>query len=465
MKHENQHRPGVRRRKRKQASDRVLLDGQKISLRSVNDLQNYSHNPRKHDARQIGQLKNSISAFGFMNPIIVDAAGIVIAGHGRLQAAVELGLQKVPVIAAAHLSEAKVRAYRLADNKIAENSSWDEGLLRIELAALVDLEFSGDLEFDVDAIGFETAELDILLGDDPEDDKPEVVEGPSETAVCRSGETWVLGEHQIACMSALEGESYRTLLNGNTPSLIITDPPYNVPVRGHIRTSTSAKHREFAMASGEMSSSEFADFLTRALGHSVSTAVAGTVMMSFIDWRHLRELDTACSNLGLEQINLCVWVKTSGGMGSLYRSQHELCAIYKLPGANNVNNVRLVAMGRNRTNVWRYSGVNTFGRNRAADLVDHPTVKPVAMIEDAIKDVTKIGDYVLDSFGGSGTTLLAAERSRRRARLLEIDPLYVDVTIRRWQDVTGGEAYKLGTEETWNERRARPSGPLPGQED
>ena len=454
MSHISRTQPNVRRRVRKQASSQGLIGGQQVTLRSVDDLQNYARNARKHDAKQIGQLKNSISAFGFMNPIIVDALGVLIAGHGRLQAAIELGLQKVPVIEAPHLSDAEVKAYRLADNKIAENASWDEGLLRIELAELVDLEFSGDLAFDVNTIGFETAELDLLRGENPHGNEPEVVEGPLEVEVCKPGETWVLGEHQIACLSALNESSYRTLLNGNKPSLIITDPPYNVPVRGHVRTSGSAKHREFAMASGEMSSREFAEFLTHSLGYATSAAGAGAVMMSFIDWRHLRELDAACSGLGLEQINLCVWVKTSGGMGSLYRSQHELCGIYKIPGASHVNNVRLGAMGRNRTNVWQYAGVNTFGRNRAADLADHPTVKPVAMIEDAIRDVTKIGDFVLDPFGGSGTTLLAAERCRRRARLLEIDPRYVDVTIRRWQALTGAEAYHAESGEMWNDRMA-----------
>ncbi|WP_259274166.1 site-specific DNA-methyltransferase [Sulfitobacter mediterraneus] len=457
MRHTNQKQLNVRRRIRKRKSVSALVEGQNVVFRNINDLQPYAKNARRHDAKQIGQLRNSIYAFGFMNPIIVDSDDVVIAGHGRRQAAIELGMTKVPVIEVTHLSDAEVKAYRLADNKLAENSKWDEGLLQIELAELIDLELAGDLSFDFNTIGFETAELDIMLTDAVSEDLEEFVEGPAAEPICKVGETWVLGKHRIACMSALVASSFVQLLDGDEPSLINTDPPYNVHVNGHVRSGGAAKHREFAMASGEMTTSEFTDFLKTSLGHAVAAARAGAIMMSFIDWRHLNELDAACRALHLEQINLCVWVKTNGGMGSLYRSQHELCAIYKLPGGAHINNVQLGAMGRNRTNVWEYAGVNSFGHNRSADLADHPTVKPVAMIEDAIKDVTNHGDIVLDPFGGSGTTLLAAERCRRRARLLEIDPLYVDVTIRRWQELTGEQAYNLETNETWNDRAARAS--------
>jgi hypothetical protein len=457
MKHTNQKQPNVRRRTRKRQSALALVDGQKVIFRDVNDLHPYAKNARRHSAKQIGQLKNSISAFQFMNPIIVDDNGIVIAGHGRLQAAIELGMSRVPVIEVTHLSETEVKAYRLADNKLAENSTWDEGLLQIELAELIDLELAGELSFDVHTIGFETAELDVMLTEAVSEDLEEFVEGPAAEPICKVGETWVLGRHRIACLSALVASSFEQLLDGERPSLINTDPPFNVLVYGHVRSNGSKSHREFTMASGEMTTSEFTDFLKTSLGHAVATSRAGAIMMSFIDWRHLNELDAACTALSLDQINLCVWVKTNGGMGSLYRSQHELCAIYKLPGGAHINNVQLGAMGRNRTNVWEYAGVNTFGRNRSADLADHPTVKPVAMIEDAIKDVTNHGDIVLDPFGGSGTTLLAAERCMRRARLLEIDPLYVDVTIRRWQELTGEQAFNQETNETWNDRAARAS--------
>lgn len=445
-----QRKPRARIRKRK--SDRGLLKSQQVAFRPIAELHEYARNARHHSARQIGQLKNSIVAFGFMNPILIDNNDVVIAGHGRLQAAAELGMLTVPVILVSHLTDAEVKAYRLADNKLAENSSWDDRLLQIEIAELVDLDLAGEMSFDVNTIGFETAELDLLLGNDVDDEPDEIVQGPAAIAACKAGETWLLGEHRVTCMSALDQASYAVLLNGDEPSLIITDPPYNVPVRGHVRSAGAAKHREFEMASGEMTSSEFTNFLHTCLGHSVATAIAGAIMMSFIDWRHWKELDGACFALGLKQINMCVWVKNNGGMGSLYRSQHELCAVYKLPGAPHTNNVRLGAMGRNRTNVWEYAGVNSFSRARTADLADHPTVKPVAMIEDAIKDVTNLGDIVLDPFGGSGTALLAAARCRRRARLLEIDPLYVDVTIRRWQELTGKQAFNASTGEAWDDR-------------
>jgi len=414
----------------------------------------YANNAREHSPKQIGQIQNSIRAFGFMNPILIGNHNEVIAGHGRLAAATELGLTQVPVIQVMHLSETEVRAYRLADNKLAENATWDAELLQIEIAELIELELNDELSFDIQTIGFETAEVDLLLTDCEPEAPKEIVEGPSEIAVSRLGEVWMLGAHRILCGSALVEGSYARLLDNETASLLLTDPPYNVPVQGHVRGKGAVKHREFAMAAGEMSPDEFTQFLTTALGFAVETTTPGTVAMVFIDWRHQRELGAATSALGLEQINLCVWAKNNGGMGSLYRSQHELCSVYKVPGGKHQNNVRHGSMGRYRTNVWNYAGVNTFGRNRKADLVDHPTVKPVAMIEDAIRDVTTHGEIVLDPFGGSGTTLLAAERCRRAARLIELDPRYVDVTIRRWQELTSLDAIDEVSGETWNDRAA-----------
>ncbi len=445
-------KPVPRRRIRK--GKKTTASHQDVILLATFALKPYANNARTHSAKQIGQIKSSMKAFGFMNPILIDADNEVIAGHGRLAAALELGMATVPTIQVTHLSEKEVRAYRLADNKLAENATWDTDILQIEITELVDLEIGGELTFDLDAIGFETAELDLLISDCEPEAPKEIVEGPSEIAISRPGEIWILGVHRILCGSALEQSSYARLLGSGTAALFLTDPPYNVPVQGHVRGNGVVAHREFAMASGEMTSEEYTQFLTTSLGFAVGTTAPGTVVMVFIDWRHLRELDAATFALGLEQINLCIWVKNNGGMGSLYRSQHEICSVYKVPGGKHQNNVRLGSMGRYRTNVWNYAGVNTFGRNRKADLVDHPTVKPVAMIEDAIRDVTSHGDIVLDPFGGSGTTLLAAERCRRTARLIELDPAYVDVTIRRWQDLTGLDAIEEESGETWNDRAA-----------
>lgn len=440
----------VRRRKRPQSQA-----AERIEFRSPGELNPYAQNAREHTPKQVGQIKRSIETFGFINPVIVDKSGEVIAGHGRLLAALELKLKSVPVICVDHLSETEVRAYRLADNKIAENSSWDEGLLRVEVSEILEVEQAKELSFDLGTLGFETAEVDLLLAEQTEPSEPEIVEEPTGPIVAQLGDAWQLGRHRIVCGSALDEAVIEELMAGDAASLVLTDPPYNVPVQGHVRGKGKVAHKEFAMASGEMSSDGFTAFLTQTLGNAVAVTAPGGVVMTFMDWRHMTELDAATSSLGLEQINLCVWVKTNAGMGSLYRSQHELCSICKVPGAAHQNNVRLGSLGRYRTNVWTYAGVNTFGRNRKADLVDHPTVKPIAMIEDAIRDVARHGDTVLDPFGGSGTTLLAAERCQRTARLVELDPQYVDVTIRRWQELTGQDAVECSSGETWSERSAR----------
>lgn len=452
--------PRVRTRKR-----RPPEHASQVSYQAIGELEAYKKNARVHAPKQIAQIKQSIESFGFIVPITVDRGGNVIAGHGRLQAAKELGLKRVPVIQVDHLDETQVRAYRLADNKIAENATWDEALLRIEISELVELELTGELSFDVGTLGFETAEIDLLLHNQEDDTPLEIVEEPKGSVVARLGDIWELGVHQIACGSSLEKDVLTSLMSGVSASLVLTDPPYNVPVQGHVRVTGKTRHKEFGMASGEMTEAEFTDFLSSALGNALSVSARGAIVMTFMDWRHLDDLNAAAKSVGLKQINLCIWVKNNGGMGSLYRSQHELCSIYKTPGEQHQNNVQLGSMGRYRTNVWSYAGVNTFGRNRKADLVDHPTVKPIAMIEDAIRDVTRHGEVVFDPFGGSGTTLLAAERCRRVARLIELDPAYVDVTIRRWQELTGKEAVDQNSGETWNERAARAAPGVNDQDD
>ncbi|WP_235871439.1 site-specific DNA-methyltransferase [Shimia sediminis] len=450
MKHNSKTKRPVRRRKRR-ASTKISKDLM-IEMVDPSILRAYAGNAREHSPKQIGQIKNSIIAFGFVYAIVVNKHGSVISGHGRLMAALELGLLRVPIVRVEHLSEEQERALRLADNKLTENGGWDEALLRIEIADLLDLEAEGELSFDMHSLGFDTAEIDILLETEESTGAADSIVEPAIVPVVRPGETWLLGRHRIVCGSALEATVHEQLLSGETVSLTLTDPPYNVPVDGHVRGKGNSVHREFAMASGEMSPEAFTDFLKTFLGQVKAAGRPGGLIMSFIDWRHDFELESAARQLGLEKINLCVWVKTNGGMGSLYRSQHELCAVYRIPGGKHQNNVQLGALGRNRTNVWSYAGVNSFGRNRNADLAAHPTVKPVAMIDDAIRDVTRHGDIVLDPFGGSGTTLIAAERCRRTARLIELDPIYVDVTIRRWQELTGEEAIEATSGETWNAR-------------
>ncbi|MEQ6248952.1 DNA methyltransferase [Sulfitobacter sp. HNIBRBA3233] len=420
------------------------------------DLKPYKQNNRIHNPASIKRLATSVETFGFVVPILIDRSGVIIAGHGRYEAAKMIGLPIVPTVLADHLSAAQARALRIADNRLAELSDWNETALQIEFADLAELDLAGELDFDLDVTGFNLPQIDIIIGGNSEAEAAptETVEDPDpdKSAVTQPGDLWILGDHRLYCGDALAEASHRAVLQGEVAAMIFTDPPYNVAVQGHVRSGNGSAHREFAMASGEMSKSEFRSFLKSSITRLVDNLCAGGVAMICMDWRHVEELIGEGRACGLDLINLCVWNKTNGGMGSLYRSKHELVCVFKKPGARHVNNVELGKHGRNRTNVWDYAGVNSFGAGRDADLVDHPTVKPTALVADAILDVSQRGSIVLDAFGGSGATLLAAEKAGRRARLIELDPLYVDVAIRRWQEVTGQEAALSGSGETFNAR-------------
>ncbi len=411
-------------------------------------------NPRKHSAEQIAAIARSIRAFGFNAPILVDKFNRIVAGHGRFEAAKLLALKTVPVVRLEHLSEQQAKAYRLADNKLTDLSVWDDRKVAIvfeELSKIV-------LDFALEDTGFATAEIDLRIQsldppDEPGDsvDQIEPVEGPP---VSQLHDLWMMGDHRLYCGNALDPNSYEALLAEEMAAAVFTDPPYNVRIAGHVSGKGGKRHREFPMASGEMDEDEFCRFLRDALRLAILHSDEGATFFTCMDWRHLVELNSAILALGCEVLNLCVWVKTNGGMGSLYRSQHELVFVFGKRGAQRVNNVRLGQHGRNRTNVWHYPGANSFsrrGRTRGVDL--HPTVKPVAMVADAILDVTKRGDIVLDPFAGSGSTILAAERVGRRGYAIELDPLHVDTAIARWQRVTGKVA-KHSTGKTFDEIRA-----------
>lgn len=449
-------------------TDPVAKPPSRIIDLPTGDLVPYGRNARRHSDKQIDLIARSIRAFGFVNPILIDRDRNIIAGHGRYEAAKRLGRATVPTILIDHLDPAQIRAYRIADNRIAGLSDWDEAVLRLEIADLVELEFNGALDFEVSLTGFDTPQIDLLL--DPGAGKgsaapAETVELPEQDAVAvtRPGDLWLLGAHRLLCGDALSAEDHAMLLGDDRVAMVFTDPPYNVPIRGHVRTGGATAHREFAMAVGEMDDAGFRSFLARSLGASLVGLVPGGILMVCMDWRHIEDLIAVGRGLGLGLLNLCVWNKSNGGMGSLYRSKHELVALFKHGTAPHVNNVELGKHGRYRTNVWDYAGVNTFRRGRAEDLVDHPTVKPTALVADAIRDVSHRGDVVLDPFGGSGTTLLAAEKTGRRARLIELDPLYVDVIIRRWQDLTGKEARLAATGESFAERKRRAAEAPPPQ--
>lgn len=411
----------------------------KIERVALRLLRPSSRNARTHSKKQIRQIANSIVRFGWTFPILIDEDGSILAGHGRYEAAILLGLTHAPVIVVSDLNETEKRALMLADNRLAESSSWDRKLLTAELTELAEL--LPEIGLDLDITGFESAEIDGLLADfanpdrDPADNSP----SPETDPVSRPGDIWLLGEHRLRCGSALVPADYKTLMNRRRAALMITDPPYNVRIKD-IQGRGKTKHREFLQASGELSPQEFQQFLQTALTHAAAYSSDGSLHLIFMDWRHADAILAAGAKAFSELKNIIVWVKSNGGQGSLYRSQHELVFLYKSGDAPHVNNVELGKHGRNRTNVWHYAGVNSFRAGRMDELSVHPTVKPVAMIADAMLDCSKRGDIVLDPFMGSGTTIIAAERIGRRAYGLEIDPSYVDVAVRRWQTFTRRDA-------------------------
>jgi DNA modification methylase len=402
-------------------------------------------NARLHKPAQIKQIARSIEAFAFNVPVLVDRDGKVLAGHGRVLACQQLGRNEVPVIRLEHLTAAQARAFAIADNRLAETSSWDEKLLAQHLKILSKI----DLDFSLEATGFTVGEIDLKIqgidGGAEEDDPDEapLVSGPP---VARPGDLWHLGQHRVLCGNALDPAGYAQLMSGVRAAMVFTDPPYNVPINGHVSGKGKARHREFAMASGEMSDPEFTALLTTAARLAADVSADGALHYICMDWRHVFTLLAAGRAVYEDLLNICVWTKPNGGMGSLYRSAHELVVVFKHGRAPHRNNVQLGKFGRNRTNVWAYAGSSGFGRSsdEADLLVQHPTPKPVRLIADAILDVTARRDVVLDPFLGSGSTLIAAERTGRACRGIEIDPLYVDLTIRRWQRLTGDSARRAG---------------------
>lgn len=408
----------------------------RIAYRTPQSLKPYARNARTHSKKQVAQIAASIRQFGFTNPVLISASDEIIAGHGRVLAALQLGLNEVPTLRLDHLSDAERRAYIIADNKLAEHAGWNDEILTIELGALVDM----DLDFEIETTGFETAELDILLHGDVDEPAAEPVHEPEICpAITRLRDVWHLGRHKLICGDVTNASVLTALMGDERADCVFTDPPYNVKIDGNVCGSGSVKHREFAMASGEMNEAEFIAFLTLSLGELTRVSRDGAIHFVCMDWRHMGELRAAGRSVYTELKNLIVWAKTNAGMGSFYRSQHELVFVFKVGTAPHTNTFGLGERGRHRSNVWSYPGVNSFGSGQS-DLALHPTVKPTALVADAIKDVTKVNQIVLDGFGGAGSTLIAAERTRRIARLVELDPLYCDVICRRFEAATGEPA-------------------------
>jgi DNA modification methylase len=426
--------------------DLVMSNAPQVEMLALSSLKPHPRWARKHPKGQIRKLCRSFKRHGCLSPLQVDENDVIIAGHARYMAAQELGLEHVPCIRRSFPSEADKKAYALADNRIAQDAEWVMEIVADDLKELL------ELGFDAELTGFDQPEIDRILFDadeasvektDPSDKCPPL--SSSEDAVIRPGELWRLDRHLLLCGDATDFADVQRLLWGASVDMVFIDPPWNVPVQGHVSGLGRVKHREFVQASGEMTPPEFTAFLQAALGNIARVCRDGAIVFVCIDWRHLRELLDAGYAVFTHLMNMCVWCKTNGGMGTFYRSQHELVFVWKVGDAAHTNNFGLGDKGRYRTNVWTYPGGNTFKAGRDAELAMHPTVKPVAMVVDAIRDVSDRGDIVLDTFGGSGTTLIAAERTGRTARLMELDPRYCDVTIRRWQQMTGKPATLTST--------------------
>lgn len=431
----------------------------------IGRLKPYSRNARTHSDKQIHQIAASIKEFGFTSPILIDQEDRIIAGHGRVAAAKVLGLTELPVVRIEHLTEAQKRAYVIADNRLAEKAGWDADILKLELGELSAL----DLPFDLEITGFETAEIDLLIDgntasvkEDPAEDIPTISGG---NPVTRPGDLWLLGDNKLLCADARLSASYKSLMNTEKARLVFSDPPYNVAIDGHVCGLGSIKHREFACASGEMSKEEFTTFLACVFRNLIEASLDGAIHYQCMDWRHVGEMIAAGESAYSELKNMCIWVKDNGGMGSFYRSQHELVFVFKVGEAPHLNTIELGKHGRYRTNVWNYAGINTLKKNRMDELAMHPTVKPVALVSDILKDASRRGEIVLDPFGGSGTTMIAAEKTKRNARLLEIDPLYCDVIVRRWQAFTKREACLAMNGKTFDEVASERAGSLEREAD
>jgi len=405
-------------------------------------------NARDHTDKQIAQIAANIRRFGFLVPIVVDADDMIVAGHGRWEAAKKLGLDQVPCIRAEFLTDADRRAFALAENRLAELSEWNTELLTDELELLF------EEGFDIGVIGFSTADIDFTVVDEDrpkKSSKAERVELPDlgEPAVSRVGDLWVIGPHRLYCGDARDVASWEALLGDERARLVFADPPYNVPVNGHV--SGTGRHREFVAGAGEMSVPEFTTFLRTVFRNCVRFSVGGSIHYHCMDWRHTREILDAADGVYDEFKQLVVWAKTNGSMGTFYRSRHELVFVFKAGKGKHTNNFGLGETGRYRTNVVEYAGANTFRKGRAEDLEAHSTVKPIAMVADFLLDCSNRGDLVVDPFIGSGTTLIAAHRAKRRGAGIELDPLYVDTALRRLAKVSGLTPVLAGDGRTFDE--------------
>jgi DNA modification methylase len=426
-----------------------MLPRLELSYIPITDLRPSARKLRKLDPAHVREVASTIASLGFCVPILVGRDNELIDGEVRYEAAKQLGLDLIPCIRIGHLSPGEQRVLRIAVGRLAEKGEWDLDALKIEFEELI------IADAPIEIAGFSLPEIDhILLGEE----RGGIEQGPLEPnphapPVARPGDVFQLGAHRIACGDSTDARIFQAIMaDAETARLVLTDEPYNVPIAGNV---TKGGHREFAMASGEMNDQEFLTFNEAWIGGVLPYLRGGGVFGTFIDWRGHPTVIAAASKLGLKPLNLVVWAKTNAGMGSLYRSQHELLPLFKKGSAPHVNNVELGKQGRWRSNVWTYPGASSLGSDARRGLKDHPTVKPTAMLEDAFLDLTDRGDIVIDPFLGSGSTLIAADRTGRVCRGVELDPLYVDLIARRYEVATGNPPILIESGESFNAVAAR----------
>lgn len=417
-----------------------LVPEQAIKLMPTAVLQPAPRRVRKKSLLQTERLIASILEYGFVGAILVQGQHVV-DGHVRHAAMIGLGEELIPTIDVSHLDGAQVEALQISMNRIAETGEWDMPVLQ---EVLIDLDKAG---FDLTVTGFSKQEADIILMDD-EGDEPEILPDMADIEpITQFGDMWLLGDHRLVCANSLDPVSYKGLLEGGLATAAFTDMPYNVKIEGNVSGLGKVKHGEFQMASGEMSPAEFDAFMATALGHIADHVIPGGVIFSCMDWRHDTDMVIAARSVGLNLLNKCIWDKGSGGMGGFYRSRYEVVAVFSSKTSPVINNIALGRHGKDRSNCWSYPGANVRGSSAAKALKDHPTPKNVEMVADAILDVTHRGDIVLDPFMGSGTTIMAAEKTGRRAFGIELEPRFVDLAVRRWEMATGKRAVRIPASE------------------
>ena len=424
----------------------------KIETVNIEQLKPYKNNAKIHSPDQISQIADSIHQFGFVNPILIDEHGEIIAGHGRFEAAKILNLSQVPVIRIGHLTDVQKRKLRIADNRISENGGgWNADILNIEISELCELEDVSDITI----TGFNDIEIDQILAEPRTKAEVKKLDAvpyvADDEVITENGDIWEFdGGHRIICGDSTKRETFENLIGNKRVNLVLQDPPFNIKIKGFVSGNGSVKHPDFAMAAGEMSDSEYTEFLSKNFTLCSEYATDNAMIFNFIDWRNIMPMLTACKQNFARYINLCVWVKNKAGMGTPYRSQHELCTVFLNKGGKVPDHIKLGKYGRNRSNVWHYYGCNSYGPHRN-DLKMHPTVKSFEMLSDIMLDVTSVGDTVLDCFLGSGSTLVAAQRHRRICYGIEYEPKYVDTCVKRFYEAFGIDAKNLRTGKTYTE--------------